>query len=230
MLLKSPVCAQESPPCDLSVCTHLCLQIREAGSLILYIHRNCASAAVLLLFGAAVYGSEVHGLHILFVPLPCQKGKTSVPLPVTVAKTFHPVRCWEFVPQLHRGPRIIWGTSAACAAACGRSKLTFALARTIHNLTFVYRTTVWRNCGCCWILCDRNNISEHWRRVWPDTSSFMHVGLCQNEQIYTYMCTAWLISQLSWFYITVQSVKTLDSMTECSCKDRASTLWKQLKT
>lgn len=117
MLLKSPVCAQESPPCDLSVCTHLCLQIREAGSLILYIHRNCASAAVLLLFGAAVYGSEVHGLHILFVPLPCQKGKTSVPLPVTVAKTFHPVRCWEFVPQLHRGPRIIWGTSAACAAA-----------------------------------------------------------------------------------------------------------------
>lgn len=185
----------------------------------------CSSAA-LLLFGAAVYGSEVHGLNILFVPLPCQKGKTSVPLPVTVARTFHPVRCWEFVPQLHRGPRIIWGTSSAY----GWSKLTFALARTIHNLTFVYRTTVWGNCGCCCILCDQNNISEHWRRVWPDTSSFMHVELCQNEQIYTYMCTAWLISQLSWFYITVQSGKTLDSMTECSCKDRASTLWKQLKT
>lgn len=177
-----------------------------------------------VLFGAAVYGSKVHGLNILFVPLPCQKGKTVYS--VTVAKAFHPARCWEFVPQLHRGPRIIWGMSVAY----GQSKLTFALARTIHNLTFVYRMTVWGNSGCYCILCDQNNISEHWRSVGADTSNFMHVGLCQNEQIYMYMCITWLIFQLSWFYITVQSRKILDRVTECCCKDRASTLWKQLKT
>lgn len=81
------------------------------------------------------------------------------------------------MPQLHRGPRIIWDMSVAS----GQSKLTYALARTIHNLTFVYRMIVGENSGCCCILCDQNSISEHWRSVGADASSFMRVGLRQNE-------------------------------------------------
>lgn len=86
-----------------------------------------------------IYGSEVHRLNILSRPFSCQKGRTNVPLLITAAKVCCPERRWEFMPQLPRGPRVTWGTSVAYE----RSELTFALARTIHNLTFVYRMTVW---------------------------------------------------------------------------------------
>lgn len=159
------------------------------------------SSAAMLLFDAAVWGLEVHGLSFLFVPFSCQKGKTSVPLPVTVARAFHPTRCWEFVPQRHRGLRIIWGMSVAY----GRSKLTFALARTIHNLTFVYRMTVWVKSGCCCILCDQSTISERWRSVGADTGTFY---ACRTPSewidIYVYVyCMADLSIVLILYYSTV---------------------------